>query len=153
LDLDTFARYAVGIWLAVMAVCLLIELCTNSRWLLWPAGSAAATAVVAKLWFFTPQIQLLVFAGLTLVSTVIGRRLTDDGPRREAQDREDALERVVGLSGTASATFKKGLGRVRVDGHEWPAEQEDRAPLKRGDKIYVVAVKGRSRLKVRCAGS
>ena len=147
-DMDLLARYAVALWLIVAAVGLLLEVVTNSGWLIWPAGSAALTGAITRVWFFDPKTQVVIFVCLTLISTLVGRRLTAL-PARRRGDPEEAFERLIGLAGVTTTTFKDGLGRVRVDGREWPAELEDSGQMRRGTKIYVVAIKNGPRLRVR----
>jgi membrane protein implicated in regulation of membrane protease activity len=145
---ELFVRYAVPIWLTVAVVFLLLELASMSGWLLWPAASAGVVALITRIWQLEPPIQVAIFAGLTAVNTYLGRRLMGQGPR-ETKDPNDPRARVIGLTGTTTTGFKDGLGRVFVDGKEWAAELEGKTELRKGARVYVVAVKGGARLKVR----
>ena len=151
--LESFTQYAVAIWLIVAAVCLFVEVITVSGWLLWPAAAAGVTAVIARIWVPDPLVQLFIFVGLTIVDTYIGRKLIDDGPRRQRsklnRDSTETVGRLIGLTGTVSGAFREGMGRVHVDGKDWPAELDGQADLRKGAKVYVVALKGGTRLKVK----
>jgi len=58
------------------------------------------------------------------------------------------VESMIGKTGTVK-TFSKGAGQVQVGSELWSAEQiEDSDPIRKGDLIEVVEVKG-LRLKVR----
>lgn len=137
------------VWLGIAALLLAIEIGTSTGWLLWPAGAAAATAVFT----FAPlpwPVDVLVFVGLTVVSTLMGRRLlprtAPDGP-----DINDPLARLIGHRGEAVADFVDGEGRILVDGKEWAAEAEDHAAVPNGAKVRVLRVVGGSRLMVKPA--
>ena len=148
--LDLFAAHALLGWLAVGAVFLIVELLTGSGWLLWPAGSAALTAAAA----LAPRIglegQAALFAGLTIVTTLVGRRFVNRAPRG-SRDVNDAGIRVIGLSGVAATPFEDGRGRVFVDGKEWSAELDGDGAVAPGGRVRVIALVGGARLKVRAA--
>jgi membrane protein implicated in regulation of membrane protease activity len=90
----------------------------------------------------------MLFAGLTIVSTLTARRYF---PRRLtdlSQDINDNVGRLVGHEGRAATAFRAGAGRVLVDGKEWPAELEAGETLDAGARVKVAGVSG-VRLKVR----
>ncbi len=138
------------VWMAVGAVFLAIELMTGSGWLLWPAGSAAAVAVVLIFVPMTAPVQVAVFAGFTIATTYVGRRYlrpqSTSGP-----DVNDPLTRLIGHRGDTTGSFVGGAGRVFVDGKEWSAELENGETIPQGAKVEVVAVLGGARLRVRPA--
>ena len=124
-----------------------MEVATTSGWLLWPTGAAVVTAIFA--WLFAPglPVQLVVFALLTIVTTLLGRRFF---PRAgmEGADINDTTTRLQGSEGVATEDFTAGAGRVIVDGKEWAADLEGGGVLSRGAKIVVTGVGG-ARLTVR----
>ncbi len=140
--------HAIAGWLIVATAFLLLELTTMSGWLLWPAASAAAVAMIARFWTMDLPSQAMLFAMLTIVNTLLGRRLMANR-NRVGRDPNDADRRVVGMAGKASSNFRDGVGRVLVDGKEWAAESEPEDVIVRGDKIYVTALIDGARLKVR----
>ena len=148
--LDLFAAHALLGWLAVGAVFLIVELLTGSGWLLWPAGAAALTGAAA----LAPGVgiggQAAIFAGLTIVATLLGRRFLNGRPRGGG-DLNDAGIRLIGLSGVASTAFDEGRGRVFVDGKEWAAELDGAGSVSMGGRVRVIALVGGARLKVRPA--
>src|SRR5947209_17142077 len=99
---------------------------TGSGWLLWPAASAAAVAILAKALGLSLEAAVLTFVVLTLVTTLIARRYL---PRalfgRGGHDINDATARLVGHHGRAVAAFRGKLGRVFIDGKEWAAELDE----------------------------
>jgi membrane protein implicated in regulation of membrane protease activity len=137
-------------WAAAGAALLALELASGSGWLLWPAAAAGVVAVVAGFTPLSGPVAVLVFAGLTLVSTVTARRYF---PRRlagDAHDINDNIARLMGRKARVVAPFQGGAGRVFVDGKEWAAELDAGEAAEAGAQVTVVGVSG-ARLKVRSA--
>jgi membrane protein implicated in regulation of membrane protease activity len=147
-----YESHPFWVWLAIGAVFLALEVPTASGYLLWPAASAGAVAVLTLWLVLPPGYQLIAFAVLTIISTVVGRRLM---PRHTPNAGPDISNRASGLAGRfgkAVAPFSAGQGRVFVDGVEWPAEVEPgQSPPEPGTRIEVVSVEGGGRLIVRGA--
>lgn len=139
------------VWAAIGALILATEVATGSGWLLWPAASAAAVAVAALLF---PQLSWVgavgLYAGLTIVTSLLARRYWRSSPADESQDINDNISRLVGHHGKAVADFQGGDGRVFIDGKEWAAELDDDAVLAPGAPVEVTGISG-SRLRVRPA--
>jgi membrane protein implicated in regulation of membrane protease activity len=93
---------------------------------------------------------LLVFALLTIVSTLLAHRYLPRHATAPAGDINDNVARLVGHKGSAVKAFKARTGRVFIDGKEWAAELDDGETLEGGASIEVVGVDG-ARLKVRRA--
>jgi inner membrane protein len=135
-------------WAALAAALLAIEIVTGSGWLLWAAASAGVTAIAVN-WLSFPA-ALLLFAVLTMVSTLLARRYIPHSALVHGHDINDNVARLVGHTGSAVAAFSGGAGRVFIDGKEWPAELEEDAALGAGEAVRVTGVDG-TRLKVRRA--
>ena len=141
-------QHPFALWIAVGAVLLAVEVGTGSGWLLWPAGAAAVTGIISLAVPLDPPVQAMIFAGLTIVTTLVGRHFF---PRHApGEDINDTRKRLSGLEGVAAADFEAGRGRVFVDGKEWAAELEGGASLASGMKIIVTGVHG-ARLTVKPA--
>jgi membrane protein implicated in regulation of membrane protease activity len=134
----------------VGAVFLAVEVVTGSGWLLWPAGSAAITALVTLLVPLNTFEAIALFGLLTIVTTYVGRRYLV-GRRTDAADVNNPLQRLVGHRGEAVASFEGEDGRVFVDGKEWSARLDGPGPVTAGAKLEVVEVLDGARLKVRAA--
>lgn len=146
---DLLVAHPFWLWLAVAAIILAVEVATGSGWLLWPAGAAAvvgASALVAPL---SLPVQLLVFAGLTIVTTLLARRFLPRSLVNEGPDINDNVGRLVGHRGRAAGEFADGHGRVDIDGKEWEAVLPAGGALPSGAAVEVVGVSGGSRLTVR----
>jgi membrane protein implicated in regulation of membrane protease activity len=140
---DLYATHPFWIWLAVGAVFLAAEVSTGTGWLLWPAASSAAMALLVFLLPDSLSAHLAVWAALTIVTTLGARRLF---PRNMAggggPDINDNIARLVGHQGAVVAAFRNGEGRVFVDGKEWAAVSDEGPAPKLDDKVTVVAAQG-----------
>lgn len=140
--IDIYAAYPLLVWLAAAAILLAVEVSTGSGWLLWPAGAAAVVAVLTFVLPGSLALELALFAVLTAVSALFGRRFL---PRAltSGPDINDNLGRLVGQYGRVV-----GHDRVFVEGKEWAAVSDE--TLKAGQRVEVLAAEG-SVLRVRCA--
>ncbi|ODT62587.1 MAG: hypothetical protein ABS77_06445 [Phenylobacterium sp. SCN 69-14] len=147
---EFYLAHGFWLWLAVAGAVLAVEIAFGSGWLLWPAASAAAVAVVS-LFTDSATVEIGLFAVLTIVTTLGARRFW---PRRTeaAPDINDNVARLVGHHGRVTAAFVNGAGRVLVDGKEWAAETEDGSPLDLEAIVEVTGLSGGSRLRVRPPG-
>lgn len=140
-------------WASVSALLLAAEVGTTSGYLLWPAASAAAVACLQFVIRPGYVVDGLVFAALTIITTVAARRLLPTRLRQPGPDINDRARALVGRSGVVAADFSGGRGRVFVDGAEWIAETgPDEAQPVKGESVTVLDVVGGGRLRVR-AGS
>ncbi len=146
--MDWLPQHPFALWIAVGAMLLALEVGTGSGWLLWPAGSAAVTGVLALAVPLDPPVQAIIFAVLTIITTLAGRHFFPHSA--PGKDINDTATRLAGLEGVAATDFQASQGRVFVDGKEWAAELQGAASLATGMKIVVVGVHG-ARLTVKQA--
>ncbi len=136
------------IWLALGVILLAVEAATSTEWLLWPAVSAGVVAVVTALGLPLGLLgELVLFAALTVATTLFSRRLIQRVNPSAAPDINARDSRLVGQRAQVVQAFVDGRGRVFVSGSEWVAEIEGAAPLA-GESVIVEGFEG-SKLKVR----
>jgi membrane protein implicated in regulation of membrane protease activity len=143
-----YSAHALWFWLGAGAALLAVEVATGSGWLLWPAASAAVVGLLAKAAGLSPAQAVLVFALLTIVSTLLARRYFPRSLTGEGADINDNVSRLMGHQGRAVTAFEGQAGRVFIDGKEWAAELENGEGVEAGASVKVVGVQG-SRLRVR----
>lgn len=136
------------IWGGLAAALLAVEVLTGSGWLLWVAASAGVTAVVVTLAKTDFLTTVLIFAVLTLISTLAVRRYLPRPETGLGQDINDYAGRLVGHRGSTVSAFAVGAGRVSIDGKEWAAQLDDGGVLDIGVPVEVTGVDG-SQLRVR----
>lgn len=149
--ISLYAAQPFWLWLAIGVVLLGIEAAASTEWLLWPAVSAGLTALISAL---APNlglpVEVGVFAALTVVATILSRRLVKRVNPGDQPDINDQALRLIGLRAQVVEPFVDGRGRVFVSGAEWPAEIEDASALAPGESVIVESISG-PRLKVRPA--
>jgi membrane protein implicated in regulation of membrane protease activity len=139
---DLYAAHPFWIWAAAAALILAVEVASGTGWLLWPAASALAVGVLSIVAPLSPPWELLIFAAVTIVSTLLARRYLPRLALSAGGDINDNVARLVGQQGYAASSFVSGAGRAFVDGKEWAAELEGEAALDAGGRLVVVAVNG-----------
>lgn len=147
---DLYAAQPFWLWVALAAGLLAIEIMSGSGWLLWASASAGAVAIATAIGDLSFSMAVLVFAVLTIVSTLLARRYLPRSVAAVGGDINDNIERLVGRSGAAVQPFRGGAGRVLIDGKEWPAELEGDGAVEAGARVEVTGISG-VRLTVRRA--
>src|SRR4029079_13934059 len=71
---EPYPSHPFWVWMAFAAALLAIEVATGSGWMLPSSASAAVVAVVAVSTGVSLPVALLIFALLTIVSTLLARR-------------------------------------------------------------------------------
>jgi membrane protein implicated in regulation of membrane protease activity len=139
---ELYGTHGFWIWAGIAAALLAAEVATGSGWLLWPAACAAIVSVLMLFLDLPAPVTILIFAALTIVSTLVSRRMMAQRTLPEGGDINDPISRLVGHQGRAVTTFDDGEGRVFVDGKEWPAQLDQGEALAEGDAVRVTGVSG-----------
>ncbi|GAA0655047.1 NfeD family protein [Brevundimonas lenta] len=149
--IEFYTAQPFWIWLALGVLLLAIEAAFSTEWLLWPAVAAGVVAVVTALGLPLGGFwgQTALFAGLTVLATLLSRRLIQRVNPSDAPDINARDSRLVGQRAQVVQAFVDGRGRVFVSGAEWPAEIDGAAPLA-GESVVVESIDG-PKLKVRAA--
>ena len=147
---NIYASQPFWLWLAVGALLLAVEAAMSTEWLLWPAVSAGLVAVVVALGLHLGFVgELGLFAALTVLSTLLSRRLVQRVNPNDHPDINDREQRLVGQRAKVVEAFVDGRGRVFVSGAEWAASIDGSGPAV-GDSVIVEGAAGPF-LKVRIA--
>lgn len=147
--MELHAAQPFWIWLALGVVLLAVEAAFSTEWLLWPAVSAGIVAVVTALNLPLGGFwgEAALFAVLTVIATLLSRRLIQRVNPADTPDINARDGRLIGQRARVTEAFVDGRGRVFVSGAEWAAEI-DGVPPPVGESVIVAAVDG-SRLRVR----
>ncbi|MBA2589693.1 MAG: NfeD family protein [Alphaproteobacteria bacterium] len=148
--MEWLLAHPFAFWMAAAGVLLAVEVATGSGWLLWPSGAAVLTAALGFAMPLALSTQMMIFAGLTIITTLAGRRMFPHATVLGGGDINDTRARLDGAEGVAAGDFAQGRGRVFVDGKEWAADLEGGSSLASGAKVLVTQVSG-ARLTVRPA--
>ena len=130
------------IWLALVAVLLIIEAVTVGLTTVWFAGGALAAAIAS--WLGAGQaVQWILFLAVSLVLLIFTRPLA--GPY---MNREVSRTNVVSLIGKRAVVIQEinnlaQTGQVRINDLEWMARtKEDECTIPEKAVVIIKEVKG-----------
>ena len=133
--------YMPYIWIGVAVVMTIAEVTTVQLVSVWFVVGAICAAVTT---FFTDSlpIQLIVFAGVSLLALAVTRPLVKRFKKKNIIVSTNA-DRVIGETGVLLSDLadKEFVGQVKVGGAVWSAKC-DNPPLKKGDRVRILAIDG-----------
>lgn len=132
----------VTIWLAVLVVCVGIEIATMGLTTIWFAGGALVSAILAALnaplW-----LQIVAFFGVSLILLYLTRPVA---VKYFNKDRvKTNVESLIGRQAIVISEIDnlQGIGQVTVGGQEWSARSvKDDVQLPVGSVVVVRSVSG-----------
>ena len=142
---DFYHLHPMWTWAALAGVLLAAEIATGTGWLLWPAACAGVVAVLALTRVLGLPGEVIVFALLSIASSLTARKYLKKSDLQPGQTINDRAHSLVGKTGQVTGV-QAGHARVLVDGAEWEAEGEG---LEAGASVEVVKVLGGARLAVK----
>lgn len=127
-------------WLALGLVLAAAEMAIPGVFLIWMAGAALITGLVAWATPIGIPLQIVLFALLAIIAVFSGRRYLRDNPIEAADPKMNQRgERVIGETVVVTQAIEGGSGRVHLGDSEWIAKGADAAP---GTKMRVVGHDG-----------
>lgn len=130
-------------WFVAAALFLLLELMLPGVFFIWLALAGAATGIADYLLDLPWQAELLLFAALSVVAVLAGRRVYR-GSGMEPVDNPHLNRRQMGYVGrsfTLHQPISDGRGKLTIEDTVWEIEGPD---LPAGARVKVTAVKGMS---------
>ena len=127
-------------WILIAVVCGAIEIFTLGLWFLWLAIAALIVAgAVSVGWLSSLEVQLLVFAFLTLLFIIFTRPLTLKFFR--TNDTVSNVNALIGQHGIATSNIEPlHFGQVKVNGEIWTAFSGE--IIEEGSRIMVTGIDG-----------
>ena len=114
------------VWLAIGLLLAAAEMVVPGVFLIWMAGAAIITGVLA---FFLPiglPLQITIFAVLAIIAVFAGRRYLKDHPITEADPKMNRRGmRLAGETAIVVSAIEGGSGRVKHGDSEWLARGMD----------------------------
>ncbi len=140
-------QYLWILWLVLGVGLIIAEIFTMGFVLFW-FGIGAAAAALTGLMGGGFLLQFLVFAGVSIGLTVMSRTIFARYFSHSERDRmKTGVDSLPGKVGTVTTASEGALneGAVKVFGSTWTAFPiDDEEPLKEGEKVEVIEVKGSS---------
>lgn len=129
-------------WLIFGTVLLIAELFTGSTFILWPALAALIVGVVIFILPLGWEMQLTLFAILSVVGLVLGEKyLRPRLNKGEDEGLNNLNTTMKGRRVIALGDFSAGEGRVKVGDSEWRARMMT-GNAKKGDELLILGVEG-----------
>lgn len=128
------------VWFVAAGILLLFELMTPGVFFIWLATAAAVLGILDLLVDLPWQAELLLFAVLSAVAVVAGRRVYK-GRAMVPQDNPYLNRRQLGYVGrtfTLKEPIVDGRGKLAIEDTVWEIEGED---LPAGTRVKVTAVR------------
>ena len=127
-------------WLALGLVLAVAEMAIPGVFLIWMAGAALVTGLVAWVAPIGVPVQIGLFAVLSIVAVFSGRRYIAGHPVVSADPKlNDRGARTIGETVVVTQAIDGGQGRVKLGDSEWLAKGAD-APA--GTRLRVVGHDG-----------
>ena len=141
-------------WWLLAAILLVAELAAPGVFLIWIGAAALVVGALSlALWdmgFWGWQIQLLLFAALSVVFAIAGRRYYD---RKHATTDEPFLNQreasLIGRTAALQEPITEGRGRIRLDDTWWPVQGTDQPA---GTRVRIASAHGRTLTVERAEG-
>ncbi|OCC24310.1 hypothetical protein MB02_06875 [Croceicoccus estronivorus] len=116
-------------WLAIGLILAAAEMAVPGVFLIWLAGAALVTGVVAWLLPIGLPIQIVIFALLAILAVFTGRNYLRANPVEEADPKMNHRgARLAGETAVVTQAIVGGSGRIRHGDSEWLARGPDAAP-------------------------
>ena len=127
-------------WLALGLVLAAAEMAVPGVFLIWMAGAALITGLLA--WFVPIWVpaQIMIFATLAIIAVFTGKRYLRDNPIKPVDPMMNHRgAQAVGQTVVVTQAIDGGSGRVRLGDSEWLASGPDTAP---GTRMRVAGTDG-----------
>ena len=131
----------VYVWLAVVALSLIVEASTATLVAIWFIPSALISALIAKLGGGI-LLQTVVFLVLSIILILLARKiLAKTLSNGYTPTNTDALIGEIGIVEQELDGLKSG-GLVKVKGQVWSAESENGESIEKGKQVEILSIRG-----------
>jgi inner membrane protein len=144
---ELFPLVGIWFWWIVAGALLLLELMTPGVFAMWLALAAASVGITDYFVDLSWQLELLAFAGFSLVYVYLARPWYSKGTLQNS-DQPNLNQRIyafVGKSFVLAEPIVNGQGKLDIEGTRWDVLGPN---LAKGATVRVIAVEG---MKLRVA--
>lgn len=136
-------NYELFVWLAVLIICLAVEVATMGLTSIWFAAGALVSMLLSL--FHAPVwVQIAVFVAVSVPLMLAVRPVAAKFFNNKRIKTN--VEEVPGKTGIVSETINnlEGTGRVTLEGKDWMArcESDGESPIEKDAHVEVVSVQG-----------
>jgi membrane protein implicated in regulation of membrane protease activity len=116
-------------WLALGLILAVAEIVIPGVFLIWLAGAAIVTGLLAWAMPLSLALQIVIFAALAIAAVFSGRRFLRAHPVESPDPlMNDRGGRLVGETVVVTSTIVGGTGRIKYGDSEWLARGPDAEP-------------------------
>ena len=133
-------QYMIWIWLAAVALFLVVEAATAGLVSLWFAVGATG-ALLSAIGGLDLTGQLVTFAVVSAVALAVTRPLVHRYLRGRKVTPTN-LDRAIGRTGQVTEDVDGSSGAVYVDGKTWSARSIDGGPIPAGTTVDILKIEG-----------
>lgn len=139
-------------WLVILVVCLVVEVCTLGLASIWFAGGALLALIISLIggpWW----LQLLLFLVVSIVLLVFTRPIATKYFNKNRTKTN--VESVVGKQAIVTLKIDNlmGQGQIVTDGMEWTARSLDSTVIEEGTVVVIEKIEGvKAIVKIRKEG-
>lgn len=127
-------------WWVVGLLLLILEVVAPGSFFLWFGVAALIVGTLALLVDLSWQVELILFAVLSIVLVVVGRRFFANKSNQGEQPLlNQRTARLIGRSYVLVDPIVEGKGRIRVDDTTWRVSGPD---LPAGTRVTIVGAEG-----------
>jgi len=138
---ELFPLVGIWFWWIVAGVLLLLELVTPGVFAMWLALAAASVGITDYFFDLNWQLELLVFAGFSLVYVYLARPWYSKN-KLQNSDQPNLNQRIysfIGKSYVLHEPIVDGEGKLDIEGTRWDVLGPN---LAKGATVKVTAVEG-----------
>ena len=138
---ELFPIVGIWFWWIAAAVLLFMELLAPGVFLMWLALAAASVGITAYIIDLSWQLELLAFAGFSLVFVYLARPWYSKS-KLQNSDQPNLNQRIYGFVGKSyvlAEPIVDGQGKLNIEGARWDVLGPN---LAKGATVRVTAVEG-----------
>lgn len=135
-------QYMPIVWIGFVIFMLLCEGFTTQLVSIWFAVGALCAAV-SSLITSSVLVQVIVFIVVTC-GTLIATKPLVDKYKKGHKDVKTNSDRLIGQTGVMLTDIDtlEAVGQVKVSGEVWTAKLKNPTPVKKDDKVKILAIEG-----------
>ena len=128
------------IWLAIGLFLAAAEMAIPGVFLIWLAGAAIITGLLAWVLPIDLPWQIVIFGALAIISVFMGRNYLRENPVEPADPMMNKRgTRLIGQTGRVTEAISNGEGRIHHGDSEWIARGPD---VEEGERVRIVGSDG-----------
>lgn len=138
---ELFPFAGIWFWWIAAGILLFLELMVPGVFFMWLAFAAASVGIIDYFIDLTWQLELLAFAGFSLIFVYLARPWYSKS-KLQNSDQPNLNQRIyghVGKSFVLAEPIVDGRGKLNIDGTRWEILGPD---LAKGARVHVTGVEG-----------